>query len=75
MKSNLSVLSNLMIDDKDHKPEYKFLPGDYVGRIYQHYVDVQAMNQFLTPKQIVELKQYLPCLKCGRTCAGTCSTA
>ncbi|MFI5253468.1 MAG: hypothetical protein ACHQQQ_13670 [Bacteroidota bacterium] len=71
-KSNLQVASNLMIDDDHHKPEYQYLPGDYVGQIYAQYVDPAISAKYLTKRQLVELEQYLPCLICGKACAGTC---
>lgn len=70
MSSDLTVSSNLMLDDAEHKPEYRFLPGDYVGKIYPDTVDVRS--NALSEQQMVELKMYLVCLRCGRTCAGTC---
>lgn len=70
MTSNLTVSSNLMLDDAEHKPEYRFLPGDYVGKIYPTTVWVGSKE--LSDGQRIELEMYLVCLKCGRTCAGTC---
>ena len=72
MKSSLSLSSNLMIDDEEHRPEYRYLPGDYVGAIYPHLVDVRVAKDELTQRQLIELKQYLVCVYCRRPCAGTC---
>jgi hypothetical protein len=74
MKSNLSIRSNLMIDDEAHKPEYKYLPGDYVGQIYPETVDSRVIHTKLSNQQLIEYKQYLECLICRMPCAGTCKT-
>ena len=71
MNSQLILFSNLMVDDDAHKPEYRFMPGDYVAQLYPVLADVRSRN-LLTPQQIVELEQYLVCVHCGRPCAGTC---
>jgi hypothetical protein len=73
MISNITIRSNLMIDDDEHKPEYRYLPGDFVGVVYPGMIDVRVIERDLTPQQIVELKQYLICSVCHRMCAGTCS--
>jgi hypothetical protein len=73
-KSNLRILSNIMIDDTEHKPLQKYIPGDYIGQIYPCYIDVRAIDTCLTSKQIIELKQYLVCLRCRNTCSGTCDS-
>jgi hypothetical protein len=72
MKSHLQIASNLMPDEPAYKPHYLFMPGDLVGEIYKEFVNPEVMHRFLTPKQQREYLQYLPCLLCGRTCAGTC---
>jgi len=72
MKSNLSIKSNLMIADDDHKPEYKYLPGDYIGHIYREKVDSRVIDRELTRQQRIEYDQYLECLTCGKPCAGSC---
>jgi hypothetical protein len=71
MKSQLILYSNLMIDDDRHKPAYRFMPGDYVAMLYPELADVRARN-LLTGQQIMELEQYIVCVRCGRQCAGTC---
>jgi len=73
MSSNLTIFSNLMPDDDPrYKPEYRYIPGDYVGKIYPTAVDNRSIQQYLSQQQIVEFDQYLVCTKCGNTCAGTC---
>lgn len=72
MDANLFISSNLMIDDDEHKPEWRFIPGDYVGAIYPEVVDSRNADRDLSVRQQVELKQYLVCLICRRPCAGTC---
>jgi hypothetical protein len=72
MSSNLSVASNLMLDDEDHRPQCHYLPGDFVTQVYSHMGDVRVMDRFLTKQQIIEHRQYLVCIRCGRPCAGTC---
>ncbi len=73
MKSNLSIKSNLMIDDDIHKPEYRFLPGDFVGQIYPGKIHVERIERELTRLQLIEFEQYLVCCVCKKSCAGTCS--
>ncbi len=71
MKSNLNVTSNLMIDDQSHKPEARYIPGDLIVEIFPEFKDKRTHDQ-LTLTQIAEYKQYLVCLNCKNTCAGTC---
>jgi hypothetical protein len=70
---NIQVSSNLMIDDEQHRPHYRFLPGDFVGEIYPALVDNRVWERELTPMQRMEFTQYIVCVRCRRTCAGTCS--
>lgn len=72
MNSHLQICSNLMPDEPDNKPHYRFMPGDLVGELYKEFVHPETMHRTLTQKQQREYLQYLPCLLCGRTCAGTC---
>ncbi len=72
MNANLYISSNLMIDDDEHKPEYRFIPGDYVGAIYPVVVDSRNVERDLSKRQRIELEQYLVCLICRQPCAGTC---
>jgi hypothetical protein len=72
MKSNLAVRSNLMLDDEAHSPQHRYIPGDYVRAIYPDLADVRVYETALTATQIIEMKQYLVCLRCRRPCAGTC---
>jgi hypothetical protein len=72
MKSNLSVNSNLMIDDYEHREMYKFIPGDLISKIYPEYADPANRHNFLRKEQIVEMMQYLECQICHKPCAGNC---
>lgn len=72
MNSNVAVRSNLMLDDEQHKPNYRYIPGDYVGKIYPELTDTRVSWKELTPLQLVEMRQYLICIRCQRPCAGTC---
>ena len=73
MESNLGVGSNLMIVYEGQEDrEYRYIPGDYIGRIYPQYIDSRAIEKYLSRKQINELRQYLVCHKCHKPCAGTC---
>lgn len=73
MDSNLAVRSTLMLDDEAHTPQYRYIPGDYVRAIYPELADVRVYETALTKTQIIEMKQYLVCIRCRRPCAGTCS--
>lgn len=68
--SNLNIRSNLMIID--NQPEYKYIPGDFIGHIYREKIDSRAREQELTKQQCIEYEQYLICLICKMPCAGTC---
>jgi hypothetical protein len=72
MNSQLTLNSNLMIDDEKHKPQCRFMLGDYVALLYKGLADKRSWDQ-LTPQQIKELQLYVVCAHCGQTCAGTCS--
>jgi len=71
-KSNLSVRSNLMLDDEQHQPKHVYLPGDFVTEVYREFRDVRIKERKLTKQQLVESRQYLVCIRCRRPCAGTC---
>ena len=73
MKSDVAVCSKLMRDDEDHRPQYRYIPGDYVRAVYPQLADVRVYESVLTENQITEMRQYLLCVRCGRPCAGTCS--
>jgi hypothetical protein len=73
MESNLAVRSNLMLDDEAHSPQHRYIPGDYMRAIYPELTDVRLYETALTRTQIIEMKQYLVCLRCRRPCAGMCS--
>lgn len=72
--TNIQLLSNLMIDDKNHQPNHKYYPGDFVALIHPNYIDNRVMDFYLTKEQIIELEQAYVCNKCKKTCAGTCET-
>ena len=72
ISSNLSIKSNLMIDDKNHKPETRYLPGDFVAQLYPGMVDKRLIESELTRRQKIEYEQYLICSICKKPCAGTC---
>ena len=72
MNSHLQISSNLMPDEPGNTPHYRFMPWDLVGEIYKEFVNPESMHHSLTPQQQREYLQYLPCLLCGRACAGTC---
>lgn len=68
--SDLMIKSNLMIETR--QPEYRYIPGDYVGQIYREKIDSRVIERELTKEQIMEHKQYLVCTICKKPCAGTC---
>ena len=72
MKSGLQVASNLMPDEPSNTPHYRFMPGDLLAEIYKEFVNPASMHNHLTEQQQREYLQYLPCILCGRACAGTC---
>ncbi len=72
-ESNLSICSNLMLDDDDHRPQHRFLPGDFVGKVYPECADARAMHRNLTQEQIAVMMEALVCNACGKPCAGTCA--
>lgn len=72
MDSNLSVQSNLMLDDEEHEPKYRYLPGDFVIQVHPNFRDSRVIESYLTKEQLVEYRQYLVCIRCRRPCAGTC---
>lgn len=71
-RSNVAVRSNLMLDDLDHRPQHRYLPGDFLKLIHAELVDTRTIDKELTRQQIIELEQYLVCMRCRRKCAGTC---
>jgi hypothetical protein len=72
MRSNIQVKSNIMIDDENHRPHEKHIPGDFFAQINPDRLHPEFFHQWLTERQIWEYKEYLVCGLCGRTCAGTC---
>jgi len=75
MPSNIQVQSNLMVDDEDHHPQHRYLPGDFLALVYPDKIDTRVFERELSPQQRVELFQYLRCRRCGKPCAGTCESA
>jgi len=71
-KSNISIRSNLIIDDHAYQPVSKYIPGDYVGEIYPELIDRRNIERNLSKSQQIEHEQYLVCLLCNSPCAGTC---
>lgn len=72
MQSNLAVRSNLMLDDGEHMPQHRYIPGDFMKLVYPFLADVRIYNEAMTEEQIIEMRQYLVCILCRRPCAGTC---
>jgi hypothetical protein len=72
MKSQLQIASNLMPDEPSNTPHYRFMPGDLVAEIYKEFLNPASIHNHLTQKQQDEHLQYVRCILCGRTCAGTC---
>lgn len=70
-RSDLRLFSNLMLDDEHHKPEYKYMPGDYVKVVCPEFRDKRTWVD-LSSQQIAELLFYVVCARCNRACAGTC---
>jgi hypothetical protein len=75
MKSNLQILSNLMLQEnitKRSKLYHEYFSGDYLALMYPEYTDTRVMHEHMTKAQIDEFHQVLLCNKCRRKCAGTC---
>jgi hypothetical protein len=72
MRSNVQIASNIMVDDEQHNPHSRFIPGDFYAQIYPEYLNPEFCHQWMTQRQIMEYRQYLVCRLCHRTCAGTC---
>jgi len=72
MRANILVASNIMIDDDQHRPHEKHIPGDLFAQMYPDRLHPEYFHNWLTERQIREYKQYLVCGLCHRTCAGTC---
>ena len=64
-----------MIDEGPNQRKYRYLPGDFAAMVYPECRDVRTSDNYLTPKQRIEKSQYVLCIRCGRTCAGTCSNS
>jgi hypothetical protein len=72
--SKLMLFSNLMLEDRQHLPKYKYMPGDFVQIVFPEFRDKRTWNE-LSSRQIAELMQYVVCARCNRACAGTCEAA
>jgi hypothetical protein len=72
MQSNLAVRANLMLDDAEHRPQHRYIPGDFMRLVYPDLTDVRVFQGTMSEKQIIEMRQYLICVLCRRPCAGTC---
>jgi hypothetical protein len=75
--SNLTVRSNLMVDDARSRDLRRFLPGDFRADVYPDDFDGPVLFRVDAPGrptdlQIIEFKQYLRCKRCRLPCAGTC---
>jgi len=66
------VLSNLMLDDKEHRPDTKFLPGDLLGALYPEFRNPEVLHLGMTRKQEEEFRLYLPCIECGKPYGCSC---
>ena len=71
--SNVSIRSNVMLDDAHHHQKYLYLPGDFAAQVYPECRDVRTAELYLSPEQLVEKRQYIVCIRCRRPCAGTCA--
>jgi hypothetical protein len=71
--SNVSIRSNVMLDDAQHQQKYRYLPGDFAAQVYAECRDARTTEYYLTPQQLIEKMQYLICIRCRRPCAGTCT--
>jgi hypothetical protein len=72
VRPNVSIRSNVMLDDAEHQRKYRYLPGDFAAQVYPECRDVRLADCYLSPQQLVEKRQYLICIRCRRPCAGTC---
>lgn len=72
-ESDLLLFSNLMVEDAQHTPKFKYMPGDYVKLVFPEYRDKRNWNN-LSDRQITELMKYVVCASCNRPCAGTCQS-
>ena len=72
MGTNLAVRSNLMLDDEHHSTQHRYIPGDFLNEVYPDLTDTRVYERELSKQQIVEMLQYVKCIRCHRPCAGTC---
>lgn len=71
-RSDLTVRSNLMVDDQGHQPETAWLPGDLLAVKFPEWADSRVIEKYFGPLQLEEYREQLVCLRCSRPCAGTC---
>ena len=50
MKANIQVASNLMIDDDEHRPHEKYIPGDLFAQIYPDRLHPEYFHKWLTER-------------------------
>ncbi len=68
--SNLMLRSNLMLDKGNDRDDNRYMPGDLLIEMHPEWKDKTFMPSYLTPAQIEEYLNLLPCLRCGkRECA------
>jgi hypothetical protein len=73
LSSNVTVRSNVMLDEGSSQLKYRYLPGDFAALVYTECRDARTSENYLTAQQKLEKSQYVRCIRCGRPCAGTCS--
>ena len=71
-RPNIALRANIMLDDAEHLPEKRYLPGDLVALVYPELCDVRRIERALTRRQRQECELILVCVLCRKPCAGTC---
>jgi hypothetical protein len=73
---NLTVTANVMLvinpatgRERSIYEQAAFVPGDFAAKVYRSAWPV--IREQLTPAQLMEYEEYLPCLGCGLI-AGQC---
>jgi hypothetical protein len=62
--NNVSVLSNIMIDNGDKQKKHLYVPGDFLAIIEPQLIEKRVIDRELTPRQKEEYLRYLPCSLC-----------
>ncbi len=62
--SNITVLSNIMLDTGDTQKKHLYIPGDFLAIIEPQLIDKRVIDRELTPRQKEEHLRYLPCSLC-----------